>query len=338
MGRPHLLGIRHHGPGSARSVVAALDELRPDTVAVELPADTQGVLRWAGAEDLVPPVAILGHVIGDPRRAAFLPFAEFSPEWQALRWAQRNQHPVVAIDLPLTAMLAGDSAELDLDGEAPIDPIGLLADAAGDPDPERWWDDVVEHHGSGLGSFGAVAEAMAAVRAGRLVSAAEARREAHMRKALRPLLAADGVVAVVCGAWHVPALEQPWPAVAADNALLRGLPKVKVGLSWVPWSHRRLAAASGYGAGVSSPGWYAHVFAHPGDHGRARWFVQAARLLRARHAGLAGPPHRCHPRRGVPGGVAFPAGTGAGRGARRCRRRDGRHRRVAPDRRRARDR
>ncbi|MEI2704048.1 MAG: DUF5682 family protein [Ilumatobacteraceae bacterium] len=282
MGRPHLLGIRHHGPGSARSLVAALDELRPDTVAVELPADTQGVLRWAGADDLVPPVAILGHVVGDPRRAAFLPFAEFSPEWQALRWAQRNERPVVAIDLPLTTMLASGSAELDLDGEAPIDPIGLLAAAAGDPDPERWWDDVVEHHGSGLGSFGAVAEAMATVRAGRLASAAEARREAHMRKALRPLLAAGEVVAVVCGAWHVPALQQPWPPVAADNALLRGLPKVKVGLSWVPWSHRRLAAASGYGAGVRSPGWYAHVFAHPGDHGRARWFVQAARLLRAR--------------------------------------------------------
>ena len=27
-----VLGIRHHGPGSARSVARALDELRPDAV------------------------------------------------------------------------------------------------------------------------------------------------------------------------------------------------------------------------------------------------------------------------------------------------------------------
>ena len=70
-------------------------------------ARTRGNVQPAGADDLVPPVAILGHVVGDPRRAAFLPFAEFSPEWQALRWAQRNERPVVAIDLPLTTMLAG---------------------------------------------------------------------------------------------------------------------------------------------------------------------------------------------------------------------------------------
>ena len=35
----HLLGVRHHGPGSARSVVRALDELAPAIVLVELPAD-----------------------------------------------------------------------------------------------------------------------------------------------------------------------------------------------------------------------------------------------------------------------------------------------------------
>ncbi|MFD0430162.1 DUF5682 family protein [Streptomyces zhihengii] len=28
-----------------------------------------------------------------------------------------------------------------------IDPIGVLADAAGYDDPERWWEDVVEHRG-----------------------------------------------------------------------------------------------------------------------------------------------------------------------------------------------
>ena len=41
-----------------------------------------------------------------------------------------------------------------------------LAAAAGEADPERWWDDLVEHRGDGEPVFDAVAEAMAAVRAG----------------------------------------------------------------------------------------------------------------------------------------------------------------------------
>ena len=55
-----LLGIRHHGPGSARSVVRALDDLAPQVVLVELPADCEAALQWVGHHQLVPPVALLG--------------------------------------------------------------------------------------------------------------------------------------------------------------------------------------------------------------------------------------------------------------------------------------
>ena len=70
-----LLGIRHHGPGSARSVRSALDEMRPDVVLIELPADTAAALRWAGHPDLQPPVALLGYLADEPSRAAFAPLA-----------------------------------------------------------------------------------------------------------------------------------------------------------------------------------------------------------------------------------------------------------------------
>ena len=102
----------------------------------------------------------------------------------------------------------------------------------------------------------------------------------------------DGAVAVVCGAWHVPALREK--ATPADKALVAGLPKVKVIATWIPWSETRLAAASGYGAGVISPGWYAHVWQHqdssrpPAVSGStgiataftARWQARVAGLLR----------------------------------------------------------
>ncbi len=139
----------------------------------------------------------------------------------------------------------------------------------------------IEHRGDGLPAFQAVGEAMAAVRSGTVPSAGEERREAYMRKRIRA--AAKGgydSIAVVCGAWHVPAVDVTAAGATtatADNATLRGLPKVKVAVSWVPWTHERLATASGYGAGVRSPGWYDHVFRHPGTDGVARFFVDAAR-------------------------------------------------------------
>ncbi len=275
-------------------MVRALDELQPTVVLVELPADCEAALAWVGHEQLVPPVALLGYVVDTPQRAAFLPFGEFSPEWQAFVWARSHEVPVRAMDLPLANSLAREHGEDDGElrlAEHPVgDPLAALAAAAGDPDPERWWDDVIEHRGDGAPAFEAVAEAMEAVRGGwEAASVGEAQREAFMRQTLRKALA-DGHhrVAVVCGAWHVPALTEPLPAASIDARTLRGLPKVKVGVSWVPWTHRRLASATGYGAGIRSPGWYAHVFRHPGPAGLSRWFVEVARLLRER--GLSASP------------------------------------------------
>ena len=291
----HRLGVRHHGPGSARSVLRALHEIRPDAVLVELPADVERLLPWV-VEGLVPPVSLLGWVVTEPARAAFLPMATFSPEWQAIAWALERGVEVRPIDLPLANMLAtGDATgtpeapdELLVEPDHP-DPLRALAAAAGDPDPERWWEDVIEHRGDGEPAFEAVADAMGAARAGTVPTRFEQRREAHMRRAIRRARR-DGFerAAVVCGAWHVPALVVEDHTVSADTALLRGMAKAKVGAAWVPWSHRRLTARSGYGAGIESPGWYAHVFASPGPDGVASFFVDAAHTLRAR--GLSASP------------------------------------------------
>src|SRR4029077_3277101 len=132
--------------------------------------------------------------------------AEFSPEWQAFTWAQQHDVVVRAMDLPMQQTLAGpgdDNDELEL-SMAVGDPLAALAAAAGDPDPERWWDDVIEHRGDGSPAFDSVAEAMTAVRGGReAATLREAQREAHMRQTLRRAIA-DGHqrIAVVCGAWH----------------------------------------------------------------------------------------------------------------------------------------
>ncbi|MCF6474831.1 hypothetical protein FAF44_41610 [Nonomuraea sp. MG754425] len=271
-----ILGVRHHGPGSARAVRRELERLRPDAILVEGPPEADALVRLAPA--LEPPVALLAHVPGAPSRAAFWPFAAFSPEWQAILYGTSAGVPVRFCDLPAAHSLA---TERDDDDQAGVlaDPIGSLAAAAGYDDPERWWEDVVEHRG-GDTPFEVIAEAMAAVREGHEPDGHEARREAYMRKTLRAAVKQGfGRIAVICGAWHVPALSGPLPSATADNAVLRGLPKVKAELTWVPWTYGRLASWSGYGAGITSPGWYHHLFDAP-DRPVERWLAQAAGVLR----------------------------------------------------------
>lgn len=306
--RLRVLGIRHHGPGSARAVVRALEAFEPEVVLVEGPPEADALTALVGDPELQPPVALLAYAPEAPGRAIFWPLATFSPEWQALRWARRAGARIRFCDLPAAHVLAARDPAYAKEAEPALfdepeeseaepnplrtDPLAVLARTAGYDDPERWWDDVMELRRDG-DPFDAITEAMAELRAdGRGRGAAEElteqRREAAMRKVLRAELKAGHRVAVVCGAWHAPALAGKLPPASADSALLRGLPKRKVAMTWVPWTHSRLAVASGYGAGVDSPGWYHHLFAHqdpatstPGDHlVVSHWLTEVAGVLR----------------------------------------------------------
>ncbi|WP_328988934.1 DUF5682 family protein [Kribbella sp. NBC_01245] len=274
----HLFGIRHHGPGSARALATALAELRPDVVLIEGPPEADKVVELAASEEMEPPVALLAYAVDDSARAAFWPFAVFSPEWQAVRYGLAAGVPVRFCDLPAAYQFAGEPKERRK-GLA-VDPLAEMARAGGYDDPERWWDDVVEHRRDGAPPFEVIADAMGELRAGEMAEGREAQREAYMRTVLRKAIR-EGFerIAVVCGAWHVPALTEPLPPATHDQRILKGLPKSKVACTWVPWTHGRLATASGYGAGVTSPGWYHHLFTAP-DHVTTRWLTRVAQVLR----------------------------------------------------------
>lgn len=409
-----VFGIRHHGPGSARSLRLALADFRPDMILIEGPADADPLVGYVAAEGMTPPVALLAYVPDAPAKAAFWPYAVFSPEWQALRYAVDNDVPVRFFDLPATVTLATEDEPGDR-----FDPLAALAAAGGYDDAERWWDAVVESVPDAE-AFDAITEAMGALRetaerpvrgdpasgtgpakgnpsngeatdtgtvgtppaveptadrpaqrvptstgttgdrhldgpasadhatppaedpsanrapepdqdraateSGRgrsggdqsstappaqdrstkapppevdsvaeaitesvpesppeplVVDAHTLRREAYMRQTMRKALK-DGAVrlAVVCGAWHAPALTGALGPAAPDARLLKGLPKTKARLTWVPWTHSRLSTSSGYGAGVTSPGWYHHLFTAT-EQPITRWLTKVAGVLRA---------------------------------------------------------
>lgn len=317
----HILGIRHHGPGSARNVKAFLEELQPDIVLIEGPPEADALIQWASHEDLQPPVAILAYQPDSPQKACFYPFAAFSPEWQAMLYAGQQRIHVRFMDLPLShvfgieneeaakaetakGLTAGEAGTadglqslrrrqsrntshevFDTGTDTPFiparDPISHLAAAAGYDDGERWWEHMFEYRQQQTQVFEAVNDAMQALREElpRRNDRHEQLREAWMRKCIR--LAEKEMfqrIAVICGAWHAPAL-QNMPKQKEDQELLKGLPKAKVECTWIPWTYSRLSYESGYGAGIPSPGWYEHIWEHPADDG-TRWMALVAKLFR----------------------------------------------------------
>jgi hypothetical protein len=282
----HIFGIRHHGPGSARSLRRAMEEMQPDIVLVEGPPDAADVLPLLVHPDMQPPVALLVYRPEQPQQAVFYPFAVFSPEWQALHFALSHQMTARFMDLPQAHMLAAIAAEppepaADQPDEIQQDPLRWLAEAAGYSDSERWWEHMVEQRVESSGIFAAILEAITALRQTAPPSAhpLEAQREAYMRQTIRAA-EREGFkrIAVVCGAWHAPALAIMPPA-GNDAAILKRLPRVKVEATWVPWTYSRLSSLSGYGAGIESPGWYHHLWT-AGDQVAVRWLARVAELLR----------------------------------------------------------
>jgi hypothetical protein len=291
----HILGIRHHGPGSARRVRSFLERVKPDIVLVEGPPEADEILQWVGNAGLKPPVSILVYQPDNPQRAVFYPFAEFSPEWQAIKYAQEKHIPVKFMDLPMYHHFelnkqqeeAPSSVNNERAAIVPAanvvrrNPIAHLAAAAGFADEENWWEQMFEYRQNEEEVFEAINEGMAALRSDLNLpyDREEQLREAWMRKTIRQAEKEMFTeIAVICGAWHAPALIN-MPKAKEDNDLLKGLSKVKTAVTWVPWTYNRLSYNSGYGAGINSPGWYEHNWNHPNDDG-TRWMALVAKLFR----------------------------------------------------------
>lgn len=304
-----IFGIRHHGPGSARSVRAALESLRPDAVLVEGPPDADDMIALVGQAGAVPPLALLLYVPDAPQKAAYYPFAAFSPEWQAIQYALKHKILVRFMDLPQKYQLLGDQVireqeeatapDAQLSNTDATDPFSLIAEAAGYSDGERWWEHFVEQRRSGGDTaFDGIRELMAAVRTETEVpespdSVYNRVREASMRSIIRETQAAGKKkIAVVCGAWHAPMLTDLDNAKADEKLLaahIRAAGSTPVAATWVPWTYDRLARRSGYGAGIESPGWYEHIW-QTNEHLVEKWMVRVAHLMRDEDLGIS-PAH-----------------------------------------------
>ncbi|WP_202918946.1 DUF5682 family protein [Saccharothrix deserti] len=255
---PHLIGVRHHSPALAAVVPTLLEAFAPEVLLVELPEESGRWLPFLADPDLVAPVALSGaSPDGD---LAFYPFADFSPELAAIRWAHRNGVEVRPCDLPLA--VRGDGRRGERQGASPL--TDALRRATTGRDGDDLWDRLVE-----AAAPGQTAEAVR--RAALLVGWAlrqdaegagvdpfDLRREAWMRRAVRRT---DGRrTAAVIGSFHAAAL--------LDGPVDDSSPgDTDVVTSLVPYGFALLDERSGYPAGIRDPEWQQAVLEAAGDPG-----------------------------------------------------------------------
>ncbi|MET9697781.1 DUF5682 family protein [Streptomyces sp. NPDC006529] len=264
---PYLIGVRHHAPSLAAVMPELLEAAKPEVLLVELPADLQEWLPWLAHADTRAPVALAAvpatsgrDGAGEGRGPAFYPFADFSPELVALRWAARHDVPVIACDLPLSDPARHEPPRPAGAGhEGPGLREALTARLTGRPG-EDLWDRLVETAAPGSPPEALRRAALLtgwalrhdAERAG-AVAASDLARERWMRARIEEATAAGRRAAVVVGAFHTPALLGPGPGpVPPEDALPSG-PAWTVSL--IPYTYPLLDERSGYPAGIRDPEW-----------------------------------------------------------------------------------
>ncbi len=256
---PWLFGVRHHSPACAVALPPLLAKLKPTALAIEMPADLASWLPWLGHPDATAPLAIAAvSASGDD--LGFYPFADFSPELVAIRWARDAKIPVHAIDLP-----ASGRGHRDREGRA----LGVAERLPGAHDDS--WEHLVEGPGT-LGDPERVRRAallygwalrIDAARGGG-VSDFDLAREAHMRAALAKLTAKKGArIAAVIGSFHAAALiDKLWHEPADVETTT-----VELVSSLIPYAFELLDARSGYPAGIRDPSWQQRLWETQRDRG-----------------------------------------------------------------------
>ncbi|MCY9591976.1 hypothetical protein PC41400_09570 [Paenibacillus chitinolyticus] len=287
--RVNVFGIRHLSPAGAYHLRALLEEKQPTAILVEGPSDANDYIHQLTMSGVKPPVALLAYTEELPVRTLIYPFASYSPEYEAFRWAKQHGIHAEFMDLPSTISLtlyenrkgAGRKAKAEAvqAGEGKNETSDRasyvqlqnkmyeqITELSGEPDYEAYWERYFEHCTSKEAYREAIDHYSIQMRA--LMEEAEQSlapeeaayneiREAYMRRKIEETIRsghAPEKIVVVTGAHHASAL-RPELLPMTDREL-EGLPKVRTKITLMPYSYYKLSTYSGYGAGNQAPAYY----------------------------------------------------------------------------------
>ncbi len=304
-----IFPVRHHSPRVSAALVAYLDRVRPQRVLVEGPRDAERLIPYLFDADTVPPIAILGYRTDGPTTSVLYPFASYSPEYVAMRWAHERGIPIEMIDITTGESLASgveddadhvadDDADAPPSSDAPDVPERDLAPSEDSVLPseealardhgfrsfEELWEAWFEAPDHGPDDFARALLAWGEVsrHEHRVVyhRARDARMARLVDQAIRAGTPADKV-AVVIGAAHAAALVARDVDPTLEARFARSVPTE---LTVIPYSFTRLAGQVGYGAGNRAPRYYQKAHDAGCDYTRAtlEMLVEFTEHLRVR--------------------------------------------------------
>lgn len=324
--------IRHHSPACARHLERVLRERKPNAVLIEGPASFTPLIplllhpeakapfaiytsfaEQVAAEDA--PAEAKARSLPPPRRAAYYPFCDYSPELVALRVGKSLGAKLRFIDLDYPAQVRAEQAAEQLTGAPRVESLlseqhlarsrylQALARRAGCRDHNDLWDHCFETRLSetvpGHGFLRDVAAWCYFARADATEESLRAdgtlAREAAMATAIRKELARGAKsIVVVTGGFHTVALPglvnaRMLPGVPRDET-----PPAEILACLVRYSFEQLDALNGYAAGMPSPFYYDQAWqaAQAGDAEpfaalAARVLVELSQLTRRKKLALA---------------------------------------------------
>lgn len=242
----NIFGIRHLSPASSFHLCTYLDKKQPACILIEGPSDCNDMIEDITQDQLQPPFAIMAYTTTTPIHSILYPYAKYSPEYVAMKWAKSHHVPCYFMDLPTSAFLSFDT-QMD---EAQDHEIDL------DMDVNDQWERIFEHVYDHEAFMEAVALFAHHLRELKPADDTTLLREAYMKTTMQHLIQQgiqEDEIVVVCGAYHMEGIKQTKPLPMEQYNKLQ---KQTSQTTLMPYSYFRLSSLSGYGAGNKAPAYY----------------------------------------------------------------------------------
>ena len=252
-------GIRHFSPAGAYFLRQFLDEVKPSLVLIEGPADFDFLIDDIVSKNLVPPFAVMAYTKEAPIDTILYPFAEYSPEYQAILWARENNTECHFFDLESDIILGLEKRDDETKEEEIISETNPKKSI--ETDMEGFWERTLEQ-----------SEDMHAYRAGSALFGESIRkdtnsddksfirdtvRESFMKRKIKEYIE-NGFdtekIVVITGAFHTSAVESLEGAMSDKE--YKALVRRESNVTLMPYSYYRLSKRTGYGAGNAAPAYY----------------------------------------------------------------------------------
>ena len=274
----NTFGLRHLSPSASYHLLRYLDARKPRCVLIEGPSDAGKILESLTDKRIKPPVALLAYTNELPIETILYPFAEYSPELQAIQWAARNKAEVRFIDLPSDIILKlrqernaeNSSKEKQAYYHFHNGIYDQLAGYTGEPDYESYWERNFEHNlqaGSFRDGLSLQSQQIRSMIVDEEYQAApfdfayNLIREAHMRREIQRAISEGKKpeeIVVVVGAYHVSGIQANLPPLSDKE--LKSIPRVETMMTLMPYSYLRLSSRTGYGAGNMAPFYFERMW------------------------------------------------------------------------------